>query len=480
MLIPNDGVMRRVVSTGTLLVVTLLLLSSRSLPADAAPAEGTDDLEELGKRVFFDNISVPKRMSCSTCHDPSAGWTFKNSGTNLHQVAVPGADPHEAGTLKPPSNAYASGTGRFRACDVAPVNFCGGNFWNGRAEGNATPLFAGATAHVGDEVFETALGLDLAARYQQFLGPLADQALNPFPNLAEQNIEIRQVCKHVAAAKYAPLFAAAWGEPIDCSDKAHGSKGFKAFEVNFRRLAVALAAWQSSADVESFSSKRDAALAADADGQFPLDDFTAQENLGRALFHATAANPVTIDGQQKFANCVICHADAPTDDGSEEFQLYSDDSYHNIGVPPNPEISGFPALSTGLAGHTGVAAHRGAHKTPTLRNVDKRPGKGFTKAYTHNGWFKSLAGIVHFYNTAHVDGATAKALGITRCDPDLSWTEKDARAANCWPAPESADNLAIPFVVGDLGLTADEEAAIVAYLKTLSDKHTPKQPKPYH
>jgi cytochrome c peroxidase len=34
-------------------------------------------------------------------------------------------------------------------------------------------------------------------------------------------------------------------------------------------------------------------------------------------------------------------------------------------------------------------------------------------------------------------------------------------------------------VLGNLGLTAAEEAALVAYLKTLTDTVTPKQPTPY-
>jgi cytochrome c peroxidase len=48
--------------------------------------------------------------------------------------------------------------------------------------------------------------------------------------------------------------------------------------------------------------------------------------------------------------------------------------------------------------------------------VDKRPYKAFTKAYAHNGWFKSMESIVHFYNTALIGGATANSFGITRCD----------------------------------------------------------------
>jgi cytochrome c peroxidase len=89
------------------------------------------------------------------------------------------------------------------------------------------------------------------------------------------------------------------------------------------------------------------------------------------------------------------------------------------------------------------------HKAPTLRNVDKRPGKKFTKAYLHNGVFKSLETVVHFYNT---------------------------RDVNPWPTPEVSENVNTEEL-GDLELTDEEENAIVAFMKTLSDVYTP--PKHY-
>jgi cytochrome c peroxidase len=116
--------------------------------------------------------------------------------------------------------------------------------------------------------------------------------------------------------------------------------------------------------------------------------------------------------------------------------------------------------------------------TPTLRNVDKRKGNGFTKAYMHNGWFKSLESVVHFYNTALIGGATANSFGVTRCSEDVT-TEKEALQQNCWPAPEEPNRVVIGLLLGNLGLTSEEEAAIVAYLKTLTDTQTPSQPKPY-
>ena len=88
----------------------------------------------------------------------------------------------------------------------------------------------------------------------------------------------------------------------------------------------------------------------------------------------------------------------------------------------------------------------------------------------HNGFFKSLDDVVHFYNTA-------SALPIC---PSTVTTADAARANNCWPAAEFPNNTSRGGAnVGNLGLSAAEEAAIVAYLKTLSDTETVTQPLPY-
>jgi hypothetical protein len=70
-----------------------------------------------------------------------------------------------------------------------------------------------------------------------------------------------------------------------------------------------------------------------------------------------------------------------------------------------------------------------------------RPGNGFTKAYMHNGVFKSLKEVVHFYNT---------------------------RDVGMWPPPEVPENVNTDEL-GNLGLTSAEEDAIVAFMQTLSD-----------
>jgi cytochrome c peroxidase len=39
--------------------------------------------------------------------------------------------------------------------------------------------------------------------------------------------------------------------------------------------------------------------------------------------------------------------------------------------------------------------------------VELRPTDTFVKAYMHNGYFKTLSGLVHFYNTRDLEHATA-------------------------------------------------------------------------
>ncbi|MCB9899272.1 MAG: hypothetical protein H6825_14805, partial [Planctomycetes bacterium] len=113
-------------------------------------------------------------------------------------------------------------------------------------------------------------------------------------------------------------------------------------------------------------------------------------------------------------------------------------------------------------------------KVPTLRNVDKRPGPGFVKAYMHDGAFKSLEEVVHFYNTRNLTTVEGELIDFTRDDP-----YEGLQGRPLWPPPEviSPTSLINPAgvpgaeggEVGNLQLTADEEAHIVAFLRTLSD-----------
>jgi len=79
----------------------------------------------------------------------------------------------------------------------------------------------------------------------------------------------------------------------------------------------------------------------------------------------------------------------------------------------------------------------------------------------HNGYFKTLSGLVHFYNTRDVKPVCG-----------VSLTERDALARNCWPAPEVTANVN-KDELGNLGLTQTEENAIVTFIRTLSDGYAP-------
>ncbi len=168
------------------------------------------------------------------------------------------------------------------------------------------------------------------------------------------------------------------------------------------------------------------------------------------------------------------------DGGPNGEALFTDFTYDNIGVPKNPNnpfyamppefnpagaawvdpgLGGF--LLTRIAYQALASENLGKQKVPTLRNLDLRPSPEFVKAYAHNGYFKTLAGIVRFYNTRDVKPTCPGP-----------YTESRALAAGCWPAPEVAANVNRDEL-GNLHLTARQEQAIVAFLKTLRDGYRP-------
>jgi cytochrome c peroxidase len=220
--------------------------------------------------------------------------------------------------------------------------------------------------------------------------------------------------------------------------------------------------------VNSFSSRRDDAIKS---GQhFPLADFTAEENLGHDLFYGKA-------------RCVACHNGVPRGDtpdpqkGEARRELYTDNAFHNIGVPFNREIPGvLIRQKVGLSSHVPANNLIGLVKTPTLRNVAKGLDGSFVKAFAHNGYFKTLKGIVHFYNTRDsLRARTSPSSGKCEERGLLNATEAEALKFDCWPPAEFPETQA-GFVVGNLGLTVAEENAIVAYMTTLIDKSTPTPP----
>jgi len=355
-------------------------------------------LELLGKNLFFDeNLSTPVGQSCAACHDPETGFSGPLSDINTHGAVYEGAVAGRFGSRHPPTSAYA-GDSPVLFYDDSKLLWVGGMFFDGRATGWTLE------------------------------DPLAEQAQAPFLNPLEQNnLNSSEVVQKVRVSEYVDLFKEVWGnDSLDNVDEAYD------------KIGKSIAAYERSSEVNPFTSKYDAYLA----GKTSLTDLEA---LGLTLFEGEA-------------QCSQCHTSEPGPSG--EPPLFTDFTYRNLGMPKNPE-NPFYSLSSewnpdgnnyidyGLgdflqqAGYPQDVYERelGAHKVPTLRNVDLRPNPDFIKSYGHNGYFKSLEEITHFYNT---------------------------RDTVEWPDPEVPLNIDM-MLVGDLKLTPSEETAIVAFMKTLSD-----------
>jgi cytochrome c peroxidase len=148
--------------------------------------------------------------------------------------------------------------------------------------------------------------------------------------------------------------------------------------------------------------------------------FTPQENLGRQIFFGQTHNNAT---------CAACH-------GTDNFV-------------PGPALNNngleFPYVDLGVGGITGNPADDGKFKVPSLRNVE------LTAPYMHDGRFATLEEVVDFYNSGVVD------------NPNLS--------------PPLRNPPGLPPGPRRLNLSDQEKAALVAFLKTLTDPNLASDPK---
>jgi len=400
---------------GLLVVLGIQMTSS----ATAAPHRGR---QRLGERLYSDiNLSLNRNQSCESCHSLArvevpteiASGRFKMA----KQPALGRVDPSNVrdgtavsngsiarafGGLNAPSAAYASFSPVFH-WDEDERRFFGGQFWNGRAS----------------DLVEQAKG--------PFVNPL-EMAMTSEWSVVERLQEDRH---------YRKLFRSVFG--IDLRRLREGDPGVSAA---YHAMAEAIAAFETTRAFNRFDSKFDF----EAVG---ITSYTATEQRGADLF----------DG---VAQCSACHTTEGIN-GEGTPSLLTDFSYDNLGTPANPQLPS-PSIDPGLLGNpnllnargepTPIEEVEGRHKVMSLRNI------ALTAPYMHNGVFKTLEEVVHFYNTRDA---------LPECN-DPSDATNPGFGSTCWPRGEFHETRNTSEL-GNLGLSAQDEADIVAYLKTFTDNY---------
>jgi cytochrome c peroxidase len=363
-----------------------------------ALAAPLSDKEMLGKQIFTDRNLSQPRGQACASCHDK---TVAFSDSIAHSPTSRGVDHSLFGPRNAPALRYAAFSPTFQAGDENG-GYLGGQFRDGRANS------------------------------------LEDQAKLPLLNPIEMaNSSPQAVVDKLRVAAYAPLFRSIYGEQV-----------FDDTVQAFNSLADALATYERSKVFAPFSAKYDAWQ----QGKATLSD---AEQRGLLVFNAADKG-----------NCASCHMSV-SGKGNGRKPLFTDFGYDNIGVPRNPanRFYAMPAefnpdgrqfVDLGLGTVVFRDFTRGQFKAPTLRNV------AVTGPYTHNGYFKTLRGLVDFYNTRDVKPTCA----------DPFTTEAQALRQGCWPVAEVVETVN-KTAMGHLGLSEQEVDDLVAFMGTLTDGWVP-------
>jgi cytochrome c peroxidase len=379
-------------------LASLALWVPRAHGAASPPPPPPTAKEQLGRRIFLDKgLSEPAGQSCASCHDPARAFSdpIANSPTSR------GANRQFFGPRNSPSAMYGAFNPVFQTGSEGGdggFSYLGGFFRDGR------------------------------------VNTLEEQAKKPLLNPIEMgNTSVPALVAKLRAAPYAADFEATYGAGI-----------FDQPEAAFTALADAIATFERSKAFAPFSSRYDAWQA----GKGTLSD---AEMRGMLVFNAPEKG-----------RCASCHMSA-SDRPDGRKSLFTDYGFDNIGVPRNPENrfyrmppehnpEGKKFVDIGLGAVVLRPTARGLFKAPTLRNI------AVTGPYMHNGYFKTLRGLVDFYNTRDVKPTCASRFTL----------EAEALRLGCWPEAEVKDTVNRADM-GNLGLSEQEVDDLTAFLDTLTD-----------
>jgi len=206
---------------------------------------------------------------------------------------------------------------------------------------------------------------------------LEDQTLMPVQDLVEMGLTLPELENKLAQEDYYnQLFTNAFGDEIITSER------------------VALALSQFIRSMVSYESKFDEGLAQVNNIANNFPNFTASENMGKALFMSNRTQ------------CFQCH----------NTTVFVGDAPRNIGLDPT-------ITDEGLGGVTGNPNDLGKFKVPSLRNIE------LTAPYMHDGRFTTLAAVIEHYdngvqNNPNLDNRLRRGNGVRRLN--LSDAEKQS------------------------------------------------------
>lgn len=251
---------------------------------------------------------------------------------------------------------------------------------------------------------------------------LVEQAQGPFVNPLEMALPdgAAVVDRVKENPQYISLFNSLYGDGVLDNEE----KGYLA-------IADAIASFEKTALFMPFDSKYDRVLRGE-------DHFTPEEELGKTLFFS-----------QQFTNCNACHQLNPSPFYDQE--TFTNFEYRNIGVPANVSLAAHNdgLVDQGLLDHPEITdpSQAGKFKVPSLRNV------AVTGPYMHNGVFQDLRTVVLFYDKYNNPTRTL-----------------NPETGQPWGEPEVAENIDFENLEMGPALPNQRVDAIVAFLKTLTDR----------
>jgi cytochrome c peroxidase len=402
------------------------------------PVEPLSAMAQLGKLIFYDaSLSSSGKLACASCHSPDHAYGPPDDGP----VMLGGATLSRQGARAVPSLTYHERQPTFsigpdkgdddHVIDLAQMAAVG------QQAARATKTAGGSAASAANIVPQGGLFWDGRAEtlQEQALFPLLD------PNEMDGG-SIETVADKLRNAPYAPRFADLFGPGV------FRNTGLLVSEAMF-----AVARYQiEDVSFHPYTSKYDHWL----EGRARLSD---SELRGLKLFN-----------DPDKANCAGCHTSAPTLDGLPP--LFTDHQYEALGAPRNAALArnGDPGyFDLGVCGphRTDIAEQTqycGMFTTPSLRNSATR------RVFFHNGVFRSLEQVLDFYNFRDTNPEKIyprAADGAVRKYDDL-------------PAKYHAnvDVSDPPFDrhPGDPpAMTPQDEADIIAFIKTLTDGYQPER-----